>query len=179
MTVTPPPALVLGRLADEQRLRALAAVVLGETSVVEVAERARLSGDQAARALAQLVGAGIVVHGEEGFRVDRRVFASSARAASRPRKKPVLAGATPAQEAVLRNFAQADGRIRALPARAGKRRLVLEYVAGLLEPDREHSEREINELLQAIYEDYVTLRRFLVDEGFLAREGGLYRRVSR
>jgi hypothetical protein len=28
--------------------------------------------------------------------------------------------------------------------------------------------------LRAFYDDYVALRRYLVDEGFLAREGGIY-----
>ena len=168
---------MLGRLADEQRLRALAAVVLGATRLVEVAKRSRLSDDQAARALAQLVGAGIVVQGEEGLRVDRGVFANAARAASPPREKPVFAEATPEQAIVLRNFADADGRIGALPARAGKRRLILEYVAGRFEPDREYSEREVDGLLQAVYDDYAALRRYLVDEGFLARERGVYRRL--
>jgi len=59
-TPQPSPALVLGRLADERRLRVFAAIALGATSASEAAERASLSEDETARALAHLVGAGLV-----------------------------------------------------------------------------------------------------------------------
>ena len=175
---SPPPALVLGRLADERRLRALAAVALGATSAAEVAERAGLSDAETARALAHLLGTAIVVQGERGLEVSLRTFSEAARTASTPRRRPVFEGATPEQAAVLRNFADEDGRITALPARAGKRRLVLEYVAARFEPDREYAEREVNGRLLAIHDDPASLRRFLVDEGLLEREAGVYRRVA-
>ena len=178
MASNPPPALVLGRLADERRLRVLAAVVLGANRVADIAEKARLSEDVTARSLAQLVGTGIVFQGETGLEVDLDVFAEAARAASTPRKRPALADATPAQVAVLRNFVDGNGRITALPARAAKRRLVLEYVAGRLETDREYAEREINGQLLTVYDDVASLRRFLVDEGLLERDAGVYRRVN-
>ena len=79
---------------------------------------------------------------------------------------------------MLRNFADADGRIRSLPAREAKRRQVLEYVAGRFQPGREYPEREVNGILAQVYDDFVSLRRFLVDEGLLAREAGVYRRTE-
>jgi hypothetical protein len=176
MTPAPPPALVLGRLADERRLRVLAAVALGATRVGDVAHRAGLSEDETARALAQLVGARIVVQGDAGLQVNLDVFAEAARAASAPRVKPDLNDATPEQAAVLRNFVAGDGRIRALPVREAKRRLVLEYVAGRFEQGRDYSEREVNAVLTPVYDDVASLRRFLVDEGFLTRYAGVYRR---
>ena len=174
MTSPPPPALVLGRLADERRLRALAAVTLGASSVAEVATHADLSGDEAARALAHLVGAGIVRQDEEGLHVALSTFADAARAASTPQLRPALEGATSEQAVVVRNFVDAHGRLRALPAREAKRRLVLEWVATRFEPGRRYSEREVNGVLVALYDDVATLRRFLVDEGLLAREAGVY-----
>src|SRR5687768_10950007 len=128
MTATATPARVLGRLADERRLRVLSAVGLGDRSVATVADRTGLSADEAARALGQLVSAGIVIQGGEGLEVDLGAFANAARTASPPRRKPDLSDATPDQAAVLRNFVDEDGRIVRLPARDAKRRLVLEYV---------------------------------------------------
>lgn len=174
----PSPALVLGRLADERRLRALSAVALGASSVSETAARAGLSDDEAARALAHLVGAGIIHQGEQGLEVELDTFARAARAAATPRTRADLSDASPEQAALLRNFVDGDGRITALPARAGKRRLVLEYVAGRFEADREYREREVNGLLLSVYDDVATLRRYLVDEGLLERESGIYRRVE-
>lgn len=178
MVTPPPPALVLGRLADERRLRVFAAVALGASSVAAAAEQAGLTEHETARALAHLLGIGLVREGEQGLEVDRRVLAAAARAASTPRRRPTLEGATPEQEAVVRNFVTAEGRLRALPAREAKRRLVLEWVAARLEPGRRYAERELNGSLLEIFDDAASLRRFLVDEGFLAREAGVYWRVD-
>jgi hypothetical protein len=173
----PPPALVLGRLADERRLRVFAAVALGASSVAEVSQRARLSEDETARALAHLAGVGLVRQGEAGLEVDVGVLTTAARAASMPRVRPPIEGATSEQEAVIRNFVTADGRLRALPAREGKRRLVLEWVTGRFEPGRRYSEKEVNGVLLGIHDDPAALRRFLVDAGFVTRDAGVYWRV--
>jgi hypothetical protein len=170
------PARVLGRLADEQRLRVLSAVALGATTVRETAERAGLSGSQTARALGQLVRAGIVSEQGAGLQVDLDAFARAAREASPERHRPDLEDATPEQAAVLRNFVHEDGRIRELPARAAKREQVLEYVAARFEPGREYTEKAVNGVLAELYDDYVTLRRYLVDAGLLTRKAGVYRR---
>jgi hypothetical protein len=174
---SPPPALVLGRLADARRLRVFSAVALGASSVSETAERAGLSEDETARALAHLAGIGLVRQGEGGLEVDTRVLAEAARAASTPRRRPEITGATPEQEAVVRNFVTADGRLRALPAREGKRRLVLEWVATRFEPGRLYTEKEVNGVLLGVFDDPASLRRHLVDEGLFSRDAGTYRRT--
>lgn len=174
----PPPALVLGRLADERRLRVFAAVALGAASVTEAADRTGLTADEAARALAHLAGIGLVRPGDGGLVVDTRVLAEAARAASTPRRRPEIAGATPEQEAVVRNFVTPDGRLRALPARESKRLVVLEWVAGRFEPGRRYTEREVNGSLLEIFDDVAALRRFLVDERLLEREAGVYWRAT-
>ena len=176
MSNTPSPARLLGHLADEQRRRVLAAVVLGESRVAGVAHRTGLSEDEAARALGHLVSAGIVTQGEDGLRVEPQVFADAARAVSAPRVKPELSDATAEQAAVLRNFVRGDGRVVSLPVRSAKRKLLLEYVATRFEPDREYAEREVNAVLEQVHDDHVALRRYLVDEGLLERDAGVYRR---
>jgi hypothetical protein len=177
-TSTPTPARVLGRLADEQRLRVLAAVALGATSVRDVAESADVPEADAARALGTLLSAGLVTQTGSGLEVDLTAFASAAREASPPRRAPNLGNATPEQEAVLRNFVDADGRLRSLPARELKRRLVLDWVAERFEPGREYPEKQVNGILLEVYDDYVTLRRLLVDDGLLTRQAGIYRRAA-
>lgn len=47
--------------------------------------------------------------------------------------------------------------------------MILECVAGQLEPDRQYIEPELNGILKAIYPDFVLLRRELVDFGYLHR----------
>jgi hypothetical protein len=53
---------------------------------------------------------------------------------------------------------------------------VLDYVASRFEEERECAETEVNAVLEPDHDDYVTLRRLLVDEGLLERNAGVYRR---
>jgi hypothetical protein len=81
--------------------------------------------------------------------------------------------------AVLRPFFHKDGSIRRIPARAGKRRVLLEYIVAAFEPGVRMSEREVDAVLRAFYEvDWVSLRRYLIDEGLMAREKGEYWRTG-
>ncbi len=64
-----------------------------------------------------------------------------------------------------------DGRLTSLPRR--HRPLLLAacaFLADRFERGRRYPEREVNELLADDAPDVATLRRLLVDEGFLARD---------
>jgi hypothetical protein len=65
-----------------------------------------------------------------------------------------------------------------VPAQRAKRLVVLERIALDFEPGRRYAEHEVNELLAARHPDYATLRRYLVDEGFLDRKAGEYWRAG-
>jgi hypothetical protein len=81
-------------------------------------------------------------------------------------------------EAVLRTFLDADGRLTAMPAKLSKRRYVLEHIVCAFEPGVKYPEREVNAVLRSFYDDYVTLRRYLIDADLMAREDGLYWRTG-
>src|SRR5215218_5605887 len=70
MDDVPSPRELLALLAEPDRLRAVAAVALGATTLAEVAERAGLEPRAAARALSRLVAGGLL-DGEagKGYRV--------------------------------------------------------------------------------------------------------------
>ena len=65
-------------------------------------------------------------------------------------------------------------RLTQIPAARGKRRIVLGRLAMEFEPGLRYPEREVNLILEAFHADYTSLRRYLIDEGFLSREGGIY-----
>jgi hypothetical protein len=44
--------------------------------------------------------------------------------------------------------------------------------------DRRYSEKEVNEIIGRIHEDYATLRRELIDSRRLAREREIYWRIK-
>ena len=170
MERVPGPRELLALLAEPDRLRALAAVALGAGTLAEVAERAGLEPKAAARALSRLVaggllegGAGEPGDGPDGRRGGRTQAEGGGLGSGLPEPPP----GSP-EAAVLRRFLH-RGRLLAVPAAAGKRRVVLDHLTGLFEPGRRYPEPEVNELLGRYHPDYAMLRRYLVDDGFLDR----------
>ncbi len=82
-----------------------------------------------------------------------------------------------ARDARLAGFLR-DGRVEVMPARRSRRLLLLGEVAQAFEPSTRYPEREVNQILSAIFSDYAALRRYLVDEEFLARADGEYWRCG-
>ena len=80
-------------------------------------------------------------------------------------------------EAVLKTFMRA-GRIAMMPAKRTRRLVVLNHAAQHFEVGVRYREGEVNVKLRRLYDDYAALRRYLVDEGFLARDHGEYWRTG-
>jgi biotin operon repressor len=82
----------------------------------------------------------------------------------------------PAYEAkVLRAFIDADGRLERIPAQEKKRLVILRYLAETaFEPDHAYPERDVNMILALRHPDVASLRRYLVEFGFMRREAGIY-----
>jgi len=79
---------------------------------------------------------------------------------------------TPAEErkVVETYFVSLDPPIlKAFPPKEKKKLVILRVIAGRFEPERRYSEKEVNAILGAIYEDYTTIRRYLIDYGFMER----------
>lgn len=179
---SPTAAALVGLLAETDRLRVVAALALGASSVEEVAARAGLEPRKAAAALERLAAGGLVEpHPDGGLRLAAERFKEAAQAEARRK-----AAATPAEEfpdvtpedaAVLRNFVS-EGRLRQLPVARAKRRAVLDWVARRFEPGRTYPERDVNLMLGMVYPDVAALRRYLVDEEFLDRREGFYWRAG-
>lgn len=79
---------------------------------------------------------------------------------------------------ILRAFV-ADGRLVSIPARHGRRLVVLRWLLDHAFPDeRPYPEREVNERLALVHPDVAALRRYLVEAGLMIREAGIYRRAA-
>lgn len=173
-----PAGEVVGLLADGDRLRCVAALVLGAATVGEVSAAAGLDARRAGRALSRLVDGGLVETDEHGYRLLEEEVRASARAAATATPAPdEHGGAPPAVARVLRAFVK-DGRLTSIPAVRSKRLVLLDWLAQDFEPGRRYPEREVNEVLRRRHEDTAYLRRALVDEGFMDRSGGRYWRTG-
>jgi hypothetical protein len=166
------PATVVGLLAGPERLRAVAALALGASSLAGVAEAAGLDAPAAMRALDRLVARGLVDGGPgTGYRLRTDRLVATARA---HRREPARDDSV---RPAVRNF-MAGGRLTTIPSSRSKRLEVLDYLAGRFEPGRVYPERDVNYLLGTVHDDYAALRRYLVDEGFLERRDGFYWRAG-
>jgi hypothetical protein len=69
-----------------------------------------------------------------------------------------------------------EGALRTWPTREKRKLVVLQHITKRFEAGRKYTEKEINEILKAAYHDNVTLRRYLIEYGFLdrARDGSAY-----
>jgi hypothetical protein len=176
-------ATLVGLLAEDERLQAVAALVLGAGTVDEVAEATGLDARRTASALERLAAGGLVVADEhgKGFRLAADLFKTAAQEAARRRSAAEpgddFDGAAPAAAGVLRNFVS-GGRLRQIPANRSKRLVVLDWLAGRFEPGKTYPERDVNLLLGQAHADVAALRRYLVDEQFLERRDGFYWRAG-
>ena len=75
---------------------------------------------------------------------------------------------------VLRAFFADDGSLHTIPSRHAKLLVVLDRIAQSFEPGQRYDEPEVNLMLRRFHPDCAALRRYLVENGFLTREDGVY-----
>lgn len=71
----------------------------------------------------------------------------------------------------LRAFVK-DRKLTAIPTSHSKRLQILDLIAQDFEIGVRYSERRVKDILLRWHPDYAALRRHLVDDGFLERQGG-------
>jgi hypothetical protein len=175
----PDAAAIAGLLADDGRRRVVAALVLGSATVDDVRLATGLTTREVAEALARLVAGELVVRGTDGEHVLLgEAFRLAAIAAAPERPAPDPTGDAPEDEArVLRTYFRA-GRLIQIPAQHSKKLIVLDRLALEFDVGMRYSERQVNGILRRFHPDVASLRRYLVDEGFLDREAGEYWRAG-
>lgn len=69
-----------------------------------------------------------------------------------------------------------EGPLSTFPIKEKRKIAILKHIAKRFELNRKYTEKEVNEILKEIYPDYVTIRRYLIEYGFMDRknDGSLY-----
>jgi hypothetical protein len=80
------------------------------------------------------------------------------------------------ESSVLNNFLDED-RLKRLPAKLKKRRVILQWLVEKFEPDKEYPQAEINHILSRYHPDVATIRREFIEYGFMQRSDSVYRRT--
>lgn len=66
--------------------------------------------------------------------------------------------------------------LKTIPKKMTNKKAVLRIISNIFERDTDYSEQEVNEILKPIFDDFVLLRRYLVDYKYLnrTRSGSIY-----
>jgi DNA-binding transcriptional ArsR family regulator len=168
-------SLLFKALADPARLRILGLLAERPLAGHELADRLALTPPTISHHMRRLVAARLVDVVPDA---QSRIY-SLRTAAIRELSGSVLGDqasqpVSEEEDAVLRAFF--DGpRLRQIPASRKKRVIVLRRLLERFAPDRSYPEPEVNEMLREAHDDVATLRRELVDYGFMVRDRGIYR----
>lgn len=178
---TPDAASVLALLVAGDRLPVVAALVLGAQTIGDISDRTELSARDVLRVLTRLESAGLASADGPNWRLHvdalREVVTGHRWPPVQHTASGDIEGESPTHAAVLRAFFR-DGRLVRVPAQRTKRLVVFDLLAREFEPGVRYPEVEVNEKLLAYHPDYAALRRYMVEEDFLARENGVYWRAG-
>lgn len=180
---------MLKALADESRLAILRLLQPGEQTVGDLAKQVDLGEPTVSHHLTRLREAGFVslrmAGNQRYYRINSVGLARFKRLAAEielPQPKIELSdddtqwidalGWEKEDAQVLRDHTQGT-KITHLPTKQKKLLVLLRWLATMFQAGTLYSEAEVNEVLKAVYkEDYISLRRDLVDLGYLRRERG-------
>ncbi|WP_228352648.1 DUF2087 domain-containing protein [Variimorphobacter saccharofermentans] len=62
-----------------------------------------------------------------------------------------------------------NGSLKQFPAKEKKKIILLREIMKKFQHNKEYNENEVNQILESIYSDFPTLRRYLIEYGFLER----------
>ena len=171
---------VMKALADRSRLAIVNSLLNRSQYVEEIAQRHELAPSTVSFHLRKLEKAGLVSSHKEQyyvvFKANDEIFDTTLReiVSAHPLAQDIQVGRMEGyRRKVLESFFR-HGRLEKLPAQHKKRLIVLEQFARRFEPGRRYDEGEVTELIAPFHDDYCTIRRLLVDEGMIRREGSSY-----
>jgi hypothetical protein len=173
---------IMKALADRSRLAIVNSLLERSQYVEEIAKRHGLAPSTVSFHLRKLEQAGLVSSCKEQyyvvFRTNDEIFNTTLReiVSAHPSGKELQDSRMEEyRRKVLEAFFR-QGRLEKLPAQHKKRLIVLEQFALRFEPGRRYNEQEVTGLIVPVFDDYCTIRRLLVDEGLIRRDGACYRR---
>lgn len=173
---------IIKALADKSRLAIIKSLLERPHYVEELAKRHALAASTVSFHLRKLEQAGLISSRKEQYyviiAVNDAVFDTTLRqiVTAVPDSSEVQEQRIDAyHRKVLATFFR-NGRLQKLPTQHKKRLIVLQTFAARFEPGRSYSEQEATDLIAPLFSDYCTIRRLLVDEGLVQRQGASYRR---
>jgi hypothetical protein len=168
-------------MSSAERLRIVGLLSQGSKSAVDVASSLGVHPSDVTRHLEQLTASGVVSEADGVYELNEKAIESLARGQFEGKRPSYdVEEADDTVRKVLRNFLKADGSLKQLPPIGKKLLIILNFIVAVFDFDTNYTEKEVNTILRRFYVDTAALRRYMVDEGLMAREsdGTKYWRVK-
>ena len=171
-------------LADKSRLQILKSLAVEDMYVERLAERLGLTAPTISFHLKKLSDAGAVAAYKDQYymmySLNKQIFQTSIleilQQESDEAQKQAQRDAEYRQRVIDAFFEY--GKLKSIPTQLKKERIVLEVIAEAFDFDRVYSEREVNIVIADFYDDFCTIRRDMVSERLLGRNGMEYWRIK-
>jgi predicted transcriptional regulator len=166
-------------LADANRLRIVGLLAGGPLSVEQLAAMLDLRPSTVSHHLSRLSQAGLVSSSSESYyhmyRLETDTLAEMAQRLLSKETLPVVAADVDIDaydRKVLQVYLGADGRLKDLPGQWKKLQVVLRHILPAFDLGTRYSEQQVNEILERFHPDTATLRREMIANKMMGREGG-------
>ena len=171
-------------LSDTSRLRIVQSLTRGEMYTELLAERLNLTPSTVSLHMKKLEEAGLAVSRKEQYytvySLNREMLEKTIYEAAV--SEPEQADEQQKREEeyrrkVIKAFFE-YGRLRSIPVQRKKKLICYEQIATHFEIGKVYEEKEVNEIISPIHEDYCTIRRDMISEGIFRRDGNRYIRLK-
>jgi len=166
-------------LADASRLKIIGLLAQQPYSVEELAALLNLKPSTVSHHLAKLAQVGLVSARTESYynvyQLDEKALESRSRdlfSQENLAASIVDVDADAYDHKIIADFSRKDGSLKTIPAQRKKLEAILRHIVKAFEPNKKYSEKQVNEILGRYHEDTASLRRELVGNKLMKREGG-------
>ncbi len=165
-----------GMLANPDRRRVFAALVLGSSTYSAIANATGLDPKTVTVCLERMEAGGYVRRDGDRIELVDEPILAQARLRTAPTPGVPVDGDSERQS-VIRTFFR-DGRLVSIPVQHKKQLVIYDVLAQRFEPGVRYPEVEVNFELGKVFADVAALRRGMVDNLFLERADGEYWRAG-
>lgn len=169
-------------MASAQRLRIVGVLTRGKATQSEIAGQLGMPVRDVFNHLSFLVEVGVIHEIDGAYDLDEKAIESFARGQFEGKRPSYEASQEEPEDVrkVLKTFLNVDGSLKQIPPQGNKLTIILNFIVNAFAYDANYTEKEVNTILRRFHVDTAALRRYLVDNGLMAREsdGTRYWRVK-
>lgn len=170
-------------LSDKSRLQIVAGLMKGDAYAELIAERLGLTASTVSFHMKKLEEAGLVKSRKDQYYT---VYSLNREVMRAKLSEFVTAGASEEdvqavreeeyRQKVLKTFFE-YGKLKQIPAQRKKKLICYEEIVKQFEFGHVYEEKELSDIIAEINEDYCYIRRDMIAEGLLKRDGAQYERI--